>query len=218
MSDQFRDPQYKTADGSALRIWRAAAQNSFLTEREGRPVFDDVTYVEVISPGSHESSPVFEVRRVFDKELNFQELPLYGIKWPTYKEFVAKYDNNDEVDGSMAGTPLEQWPAMGRTLAASLKAQGVFTVDALAVLPDTRLLILGPDGRTWREKAKAYLEAAKGSAGATALAAQLSQRDDELADTRRQLAELAGTVASLQAQLGGAPAPPPPEQPPADII
>lgn len=202
--DVSNDPQYRTTDGSALRVWKDTAQNNFLSEREGRAIFDEVTYVEVISPGSRDSTPVFEVRRIFAEEMN-HPLPHYGLKWAEYKEFIGDFDKNDEADATMAGTPLSQWSEMTRTMAASLKAQNIFTVDALAALPDTKLTVVGPDGRTWREKAKAFIEASKGSAYATALAAENERLKLDLATQGEQLAALAAQVAALQAQSNATP-------------
>jgi hypothetical protein len=219
--DVSNDPQYRTDDGSALRIWKDTSQNMFLSEREGRAIFDEVTYVEVISPGSAQSTPVFELRREFAPE--FAESinggkPLFGIKYDEYKKFVKDFDENEERDASLAGTPLSQWSEMSRTMAASLRAQNVFTVEGLAELPDTRLNIVGPDGRTWREKAKAYIENAKGSAYATKIAADLERERADHADTRAQLQALAAKVASLEAAQGGKPGKAGKVDTPADII
>lgn len=201
--DEIRDPQYKTKDGSALRIWQDPAKNPWLTEKEGRPIFDDVTYVEVISPGSRDSTPVFEVRRIFAAEAGRTE-PHYGVKWPEYKEFIEDFDKKEANDATLSGTPLSEWSEMSRTMGASLRAQSIFTVDALANLPDTKLNIVGPDGRTWREKAKAYISNASNGAFATQLAAELERTKADNTDLQAQVAQLASTVAALQAAQGGA--------------
>jgi hypothetical protein len=202
--DEIRDPQYKSADGSALRIWRDTAKNNFLTEREGRPIFDEVIYVEVISPGSRDSTPTFEVVRNFAKESQYADKPHHGPKYDEFKSFILDFEKAEDSDSTLAGTPFSQWPEMTRAMAAALKAQSIFTVDALAALPDTKLNAVGPDGRTWREKAKAYVEAAKNGAHATALAADLERANLELADNREQMKLMAAKVAALEAaQAGG---------------
>jgi hypothetical protein len=195
--DEIRDPQYRSADGSALRIWRDTAKNAYLSEREGRAIFDDVTYVEVISPGSRDSTPVFECVRVFAPEMNHPD-PLYGTKYEEYKGFIADFEKAEANDTSLSGTPLSEWKEMTRTMVAALKAQNIFTVDALAALPDTKLSAVGPDGRTWREKAKAYIEDAKGSAYATGLAADLERTKGDLAASEARVTELADQVKALQ--------------------
>lgn len=207
MPDAFSDPQYKTADGAALRIWRDAAPNRFLTEREGRNMYDEVLFCEVITPGSRDSTPVFELERVFCEEMN-HPTPKRGPKYAEYKQFIDDFEKNEDNDASLAGTPLSQWPEMNRSLVATLKAQGVFTVDALAGLPDTKLTIVGPDGRSWREKAKAYIDGAKGGAYATELAGRVVSLETTLAASQEREKELSQRVQELEtAAASGAAAP-----------
>jgi hypothetical protein len=200
--DALSDPQYKTKDGSALRIWRDSAKNGFLSEREGRPVFDDVILAEVISPGSRDSTPVFELKRKFADQMGRTE-PKLGPKYEELKEFVVDFEKGEEAEKSMTGTPLSQWPELTRSMVATLRAGNVFTVDALASLPDTKLGLVGPDGRTWREKAKAYLENAKNGAYATELAAENDRLKADLAAQAEQVKTLAQQVEALQAQASG---------------
>lgn len=212
--DDIRDPQYRTPDGSALRIWRDAAQNKFLSEREGRAIYDEVIYAEVISPGSRDSTPVFELIRVCAKEMN-HPAPLYGLKYEEYKTFIEDFEKSEGNDASLSGTPLAQWPEMTRTMVAALKAQHIFTVDALAALPDTKLYVVGPDGRSWREKAIAYVESAKSGAYATELAAKLETTLTELADERERAKALAERVQALENAKSGVNEAPPPVVAPA---
>jgi hypothetical protein len=193
------DPQYKTADGAALRIWRDTAQNRFLSEKLGRPIFDEVIFVEVIAPGSGNSTPVFELERTFDENMGHPD-PLRGAKYEELKQFVEDFKKAETGggDGALSGTPLEQWPEMNRSLVATLKAQGVYTVDALASLPDGKLTIVGPDGRTWREKAKAYLENAKDGAYATELAAKLENLMTELSAGQEREKAMAARIQELE--------------------
>lgn len=200
--DEIRDPQYKSPDGSALRIWRDTAKNNFLSEQHGRAIFDEVVYVEVISPGSRDSTPTFECVRVFAPEMN-HPAPKYGQKYAEYKSFIEDFAKSEENDASLSGTPLSQWPEMTRTMVAALKAQNIFTVDALAQLPDTKLHVVGPDGRTWREKAKAYIENAKNTSYATGLAADLDRTKADLVASEGRVTELAKQVEALQAAAAG---------------
>src|SRR5215472_7086762 len=160
---EMEDPQYKSDDGSALRVYRDTAKNPFLSEREGRPIYDDVIYCEIISPGSRDSTPIFEMVRFLNPEMEADK-PLYGMKYPELKKYIDLFIKEDETDESLSGTPLKQWPEISRSMVASLRAQNIYTVDALANLPDTKLSVVGPDGRTWRTKAQAYIENAKNTA------------------------------------------------------
>lgn len=209
------DPQFRAADGSAIRIWSDTAKNNFLTEKTGRPIFDEAVFVEVITPGASGSSPVFEVKRIFHAEMNHPE-PMYGMQYERFKDYITQFEKNEAPDTSMAGTPLSEWSEMSKSMAASLRASGVFTVDAVAALPDDKLPLVGPDGRTWREKAKAYIEAAADTATATAFAAERERMYADLADRDNQIKALAAQVQELVAAKAmdiTAPPPPPPPEP-----
>ena len=198
--DLLPDPQFKTADGSALRIWRDSAQNKFLSEQEGRPIFDEVIYCEVIAPGSRDSSPVFELTRDFHKLMNHPDR-MFGPKFPELREFVERFEKDEAIDISLSGTPLSQWSEMPRTMVSALKAQSIFTVDALAELPDTKLGLVGPDGRSWKMKAQAYIETAKNAAYATELAAKVEVLSNDLAAEKQNTAALSARVAELEGDL-----------------
>ena len=77
--------------------------------------------------------------------------------------------------GGHKGTPLEQWPQITR---------------AQANLSDAHCQKLGMGFAELRNKAKAYLAAAAGTADATAQAAENDRMKAELAEVKAQLAKL----------------------------
>ena len=186
------EPQYKSDDGSAIRVFVEPSQNAHLSTEHGRPIFDVVTYVEVISPGSRGSTPTFEVEREFAPEMGRapRQHPTYFEK---YRRFIQDF-RSAGTDAALAGTPITEWHEISMSLAATLKAQGVYTVEALANLPDTKLIVVGPDGRTWREKAAAYIANAKDGAVVTRLAARNQELEDDLAQAN-------STIAAMQARI-----------------
>lgn len=194
------DPQFKTPEGSQLRIYRDASQNNYLSQKQGRPVFDECIFVEVIAPGSSGSFPVFEVERTFAEGMNY-EGALIGSKYAEYRQYIESFKNDETIDASLAGTPLKEWPEISRTMLATLRAQQIYTVDALASLSDNNLIAVGPDGRTWREKAQAYLAAAKDASFATELAAKLQQSEDQRTELSEQNKQLSDRLTALEAKL-----------------
>lgn len=194
--DTAIEPQYRTKDGSALRMWRDALQNNFLSEKFNRPIFDEVILVEVISPGSRDSSPVFELKRIYAPEMGIPE-PSLGPKYLELEEYVKAFERG-EIDGMHAGTPLSEWNAVSKSFAASLRAASIFTVEGLANLPDTRLVVVGPDGRQWRDKAAAYLESTKGEGHAVALAAENGVLRADKAQQAEQIKLLADKLDALE--------------------
>lgn len=198
---EMNDPQYKTKDGSALRIWRDTAQNNFLSEKLGRPMYDDVVYCEVISPGSRDSTPIFEVIREYHPDMQMAA-PRHGSNYEQFKEYITDFEKNEGSSTNLAGTPILQWSEVNRAMASTLRAANIFTVDALAELPDTKLSVVGPDGRTWREKARAYISAAKDAGYATKLAAELDRTREELRSSNEQILAFASRIEQLERDAG----------------
>lgn len=192
------DPQFRSADGSAIRIWTDTAKNPFASEREGRPIYDECIYVEVIAPGSKGSTPVFEVERIFNETVGIST-PYHSPQYAQYEDQITAYKSKVHNE-NVSGTPLKEWPEISRTMAASLKEAGVYSVEALAALPDGRLNVVGPDGRTWRTKAQVWLDSTKDSGVATALAAQLELARGDIAQRDQQIAELAQRLSALEGQ------------------
>lgn len=195
------EPQYRTEDGSALRIYREAVQNNYVSEQLGRPVYDEAIFVEVISPGSRGSVPIFEVERTCVDEHGMVPegaMPKVNrMQYDKYAKFIEDFKSNDS-DASLAGTPLQEWPELGVSLIATLKAASIFTVEALANISDNRLTVIGPDGRSWRTKAQAFLDASKGSAAATALAAENEQLRARLTEQEEATQLLAQRLNELE--------------------
>lgn len=196
------EPQYRSPDGSAVRIWNDVAKNNFLSDKHGRAIYDDVIYVEVITPGSSGACPVFEVERTFAVEMNHPE-PLQGMQYERFAAMIEQFKNSEKASASMSGTPLSEWPEISRSMAASLKEARIYTVDALASLPDTKLGVVGPDGRTLRDKAQAFLRAAEDSSYATSLASELSVVRAELAERDAQMQAMAAQLDALMRQQTG---------------
>lgn len=88
-------------------------------------------------------------------------------------------------------------------MAASLTEARIFTVDALAALPDSRLVVVGPDGRTWREKAQAFLASAQDSSYATSVAAELAEARDQIAAQNEQVKALSEQIEQLMKERTG---------------
>jgi hypothetical protein len=167
------DGLYKSKDGAALRFFEEPRQNNAASEKCGRPIFDQCLLVEVITPGQRESAPVFELERVFAEETGIGT-PRRSAKYVEYAEQIKAYrDGSESVE--MRGTPLKAWPPITSGMAASCAHAGIYTVEALAALPDSRFSALGPGARSLVDRAKVFLDAAAGNAPTEALAAENAQ-------------------------------------------
>lgn len=137
-----------------------AVQNMALSEKEGRPIFEDKEMVKITIPG--------------DKNLNWigpveEE---HKMRWPDH---YAAFKRGEQR--AATGTPLEHWPNPNMTAArvAELKAQNIFSVDEYAAVSDSVLPRLGINARRERDEALAYVEAARGGAATTSQAAEISR-------------------------------------------
>jgi hypothetical protein len=139
---------------------------------------------------------VFILERKYAEEVGISE-PYRSHKYEQYKELIDAYRNGREGT-DVRGTPLQAWPRMTVSLVATAKAAGIYTVEALAALPDTRFAAFGPGARSLVEQAKAFCRAAAGNAPTEALAAENEQLRTDLADLRKQLADLSALMTAQQ--------------------
>jgi len=140
------------------RFFKKPVQNKAASEKEGRPIFDEKEMVEVKFPGDKQTVAVFPVE---DK---------HRKRWPKhYEAFQAGQER------AAIGTPLEAWPILTSSRVAELKAMGILSVDEYADVTDGTLTKLGMNARAEREKARAFLAAAKDGASTAAMAAELAR-------------------------------------------
>lgn len=199
------DGLFKGPENEALRFFFEAVKNPYQSERNGRSCFDKILYVEVITPGSRESAPVFELERTYCTEAGIEQ-PQRTERYAKYKAQIDAFLNGEE-NPDLSGTPLSAWPRIDTAMVASLKEARVYTVEGLVALSDEKLRVIGPGGRALRDSAKAFLEAAAGNAPFERLAAE----NEELREQVRLLTERVN-AASVVTET---PPPPPPPPPPA---
>ena len=143
------------------------------SEKAGRPIFKDVPFIKVIVPG--DTNNVIERKATKDDEMKFPRA------WARYKA-----EEKEAVDGM----PLEQWPQITRSLLKELKYFEVHTVEQLAGLSDSQVSKLGMGFTEYRNKAKAFLEAAAGTASQTAQALENERLKQQMADLQAQIVAL----------------------------
>lgn len=143
------------------------------SEKQGRPIFKDMPFVRIIVPGDTNNI----IERVAD-ETDKQRFP---NAWAKYQNSEAKANE---------GTPLEQWPQITRSLLKECKYFEIHTVEALSNISDAHVAKLGMGFGELRTKAKAWLEAAAGTAQITAQAAENAQLKQMLADLQAQINDI----------------------------
>lgn len=178
------------SNGIFPRFFIKAVEHKAESEKQGRPIFRDVEYVEIRIAGDKNNVPVFKVN---DE---------HRSRWPeVYKQFKAGLEQTQE------GTPLDEWSVLPRSKVEEYKALGIYTVEALADLPDSAIHRIGMDARKIMAQAKAFIEDAKDNAKVNELAAQNEALKAELDLIKAQvsgldkLSELQAENEALKAQI-----------------
>lgn len=163
-----------------------AIQNPAKSEAAGRPIFDAVEMVSISFPGNNLTEIV---RKVTDEDRE---------RWP--KQYEAFKRNGGTV---VDGTALEAWTALSKAQVREFQAMNIFTIEALAAVPDNAVQRMGMGGHMWRERAKAFLEAAEDNAAVDKVVAENFRLKEQIDTQGRQLAELGALCQTLKHQLEG---------------
>lgn len=174
---EFVNPQNPDAQ-LTVRFYSKPAKNEFKTQLEGRPIYEDRDYIEIMIPGDKDN--------VIDTPAMDHHKQRFPFHWQHYK--------NTGGGNSQIGTPLEQWPLITAAQAAELKALKFFTVDSVAGASDEQITKIGLAGGmapfAFREKAQLFLQVAKDLS--------FSQKQVEAnAAQEKRIAELEAKLAAL---------------------
>lgn len=155
-------------DRLVVRFFKAATKHNFKSQEEGRPIYIDEDFIEILVPGDKLNAvtcPVTESHKA-----------RFPVQW-------AAYQNGREQ--SLLGTPVESWPALTPAQAATFSNNGFKTVEQLAAASDAQLASLGmaagASPAVLRQKAAEFV----------------GQETPEMAELKRQLAEMQAQLAGL---------------------
>ena len=161
-----------------VKFYQRAINNEFKSNLEGRPIMEMADFVVIEVPG--DNLTVIDTFAVDEHKKRFP------VQWARYQ--------NEKTDGDIEGTLLHDWPILNAAVAAELKHFRFYTVEQIAAASDAQLNTLGMAAGmsplSLRDKAKAFLSSAKGSALVQQQADELRKRDEELSAMKAQLAEL----------------------------
>lgn len=176
-----------TNPDSALHVtfYTKPIKQPFRSAKEGVPVYEPVVYVKIHTPGN---------------QLNVVDTPARGDHKRRFPLQWAHFQNQQK-DGDAVGVPVNQWPMIDVSLAETLKALKFFTVEQIAFASDEQIAKLGMAAGmapfTFRERAKTFLQVAKDSNA-------LQKKEEEMAELKKQLAELAALVKGKPVEIQAA--------------
>jgi hypothetical protein len=162
----IRDP-----DAAAVALFKHYAKpNDIKTREAGRPIFDDVEIVEIRFPGMKDIKvyPATEFSHWDTDENGAQVKVTYAERFQRqYQQFKAK------AQQTKSGTPLEHARFLTEAKRSELRAQNIYTVEALSLIDGQELKNLGPGGRELKNQATEYIEEGLKSAPNLQLQAEL---------------------------------------------
>jgi hypothetical protein len=154
----IRDP-----DDSVVAVFKDfAVKNEGKSVQAGRPIYDDVEVVELRFPGSKNWSAypatAFSHWGV-DPQTGEQ------IKITYAERFRRQYQQfKSHSTQTKSGTPLQYAPFLTEARRAELRAQNIYTVEALAAIDGLELKNLGQGGREMKNAAMEYIQESQSGA------------------------------------------------------
>lgn len=160
------------------RFFVEAVKNERLSAEQGRPVFEDREFVEIIAAGN--------ANNIVVKPVRMNEINRFPREYRLFKEGQKE---------QLVGTPLSEIPWMTKSMVEELKYMKVLTLEHLAAVSDD---ICGRYAGLYEAKRKAqeWLEAAKSAQPFTKMAAENQELRDMVAAMQEQMVEMQKQLAS----------------------
>lgn len=166
--------------------------NEAKSKEANRPIYEDMEVCRIRMGGDRLQAPVFpawaEAPGGVENEDGYVVPMTYKEKYAEqYRKFKA-----GEVQ-TKDGTPLEALTFLTAARVKEFKALNIYTAESLASLEGASLKSLGQGGLEWKQKAKAYLDNAAGSATVTKLASENEFLKQQLEELRKERAQWPAT-------------------------
>lgn len=177
----FEDGQQSEADKRLLVVfYRSTVKNEPKSIEAGRPVFDEIDLIKIITPGSRDS---FVGDATPDYQMRFAQ------QWNRYKAGKEQ---------TASGTPLSMLPWLAVNQIEEFKAVGCHTIEQLVGMPDSiSQKFMGH--HQIKQRAQVYLDAAAGLAPTLKLQAELEKRDEQIATLQTQMTAMLAAQKAEQA-------------------
>ena len=163
-----------------VKFFSHPLQDKERTLQEGRPIYVDTDYIQIMVPGDKGNVVVRPVR------------PDDVHRFP--KQHLSYKSDLEEV---LEGTPLEKWNYLTQAQVEELKYFGIRTVEQLAVVSDSNAQkFMGI--QILRQKAVEYVKATKTEAPIAQLQEELEQRDLKIQEQDNVIGELMARMEELE--------------------
>jgi hypothetical protein len=167
-------------------FYNKSVHNPKKSQEHGRPVFDDHIYVRVAPPG--------ERLNVVDRPATQQDKRIWPMQWAAFEQ------NKDQTP---EGTPVDLMYPDKPAVAATLRANGVHTVEQCAELSANAIESIGMGAQGWVNYAQKYVAQASKGVAIGQFRKEMEAKDGEIRVLNQQLEMLKQEVASLRNQSQG---------------
>ena len=165
-----------------VRFFKKAAQDMEATQKEGRPIFMEVEYVQIMVAGDRDTVNV------------------RPATWVDKQRFAKQYEDWKTKNSSeqLVGTPLEAWGVLSLAQIEEFRYFGVRTVEHIADLrDDLSQKIMG--AQALKQRAGLFIQAGKEAAPMMKMQEELAKRDNDIDTLKKALAEQGAALQALQA-------------------
>lgn len=142
-----------------VRFEKRAAEDKQASREAGQVIYTDIDWVLVTPPYSKDCFE-HKVEKWFEQVEKNVRNGRTPQKWlDLWKEGYARWKRGEEMP--LNGTSVKNWSAITQGQCKTLLAANILTIEDLALVNDQGLRRLGMGGLELKNKAKAYVQAAK---------------------------------------------------------
>lgn len=161
-------------DGMIHTFKLEATEAKFQSSVQKRKVYVDQECLEILIPGSK-------------NQVNFCAVDDDLLDRKGIREFYDKWKSGDKA--GQHGTPIAHFDELSPGQIKSLESNAIKTIEAFAEMDDSLLTLVGPEGRTLRDKARVIVGFSEDE-GVKRLQASNEMLTKEMADLRALVAQL----------------------------
>jgi len=174
-----------TSHGLSVEFYNSAVQDKEKSLEEGRPIFVELPYVQIMVPGDKDSI----VRRpVRTGNLPKDDNNRFNVE---YNAFL----NN--LEQPLEGTPVDEWNQISKSQALELQALNIKTVEMLADLNDVQVSkFMGL--ADLKKRAAMWIDLAAKEAPIAFMQSQLEERDNAISALENVMLEMREELAGLK--------------------
>lgn len=177
----------------AVRFYSKEYELTYQTGLEGRPIYEMRDYVRIEVPGNQLS--------IIDTLANEDHKRRFPIQWAQYQNSKG---NGQEV---VQGTLMRDWSILNAAQVKELEHYRFYTVEQVANASDLQLqtigMVAGMSPVAFRDKARAYLSNAKGTAVVMQQAEELARRDAQIQAQNDRMREMAEQMEEMRKMIEG---------------